>query len=316
MPADEPRRQEPGLSPGVMAWVTSELGDCQVLGAYRAHSARTGVWRLRRGTDSVFLKLHKEKPKWHHEVWAYRQWAAAHGAHVPRLLAVYEAEDAQGIIISALEGTPLKDVTLDRPRTLNAYEVAGRIARRVHESQTGSWFGLTDCRGQPLQFAYHDAVSYMKADLDHWANLDKLETLGCLLPDEKALARWAHDHVEVYRDEAAIPINNDYSPKNWLVGDQGEFVGIIDLECMQWGLRVDSFAELWLKYFPGHPDLEDAFFAGYGSAPRQEKPDQAAGVQIKIGLANVIWGTEAGQPQAVERGRRLLRRVLSTSHLI
>jgi len=46
----------------------------------------------------------------------------------------------------------------------------------------------------------------------------------------------------VYLGEAAVPVNNGYSPKNWLVSDGGEFSGVIGLECMQWGLRVGASA--------------------------------------------------------------------------
>jgi len=310
MTAGEPDAAETVLPSEVLAWAKGALGRCRVEESYREHSPRTGVWRLECHEGHVFLKLHKEKRKWHAEAFAYRQWACEHGAQVPRLLAVYEGDGVQGLLVTALDGRPLKETALDRRRTRDVYQAAGRLARRVHDSQTNAWFGLTDCHGEPFQTAHEDAVGYMTADLQHWANPGKLSQLACLSPDEEALLHWAHENLGVYRGEAAVPINNDYSPKNWLVNDRGEFSGVVDLECMQWGLRVDSFAELWLKYFPDELELEDAFFAGYGWDPRREAPLQVRNVKIKMGVANIVWGTESQVPLAVERGRRLLRDVL------
>lgn len=316
MTANEPEETGGGVPPRVLVWATDKLGECHVEESYRSHSPRTGVWRLRCGERSVFLKLHNEKRKWHAGVWAYRQWAAAYGTKVPTLLGVYEGDETQGLLVTAIDGRPLKEVPVDRTRTLYVYAAAGRLARRVHNSQSNTWFGPTDCRGEPLHAAYTDAVSYMTADLCRWAEPAKVSRLRCLTPEEGTSLQWAYQNLDVYRGEVAVPINNDYSPKNWLVNDRGEFTGVIDLECMQWGLQVDSFAELWLKYFPDGPDLEDAFFTGYGWDPRREAPLQVRNVKIKMGLANVVWGIESHTPLAVDRGRRLLRDVLADEHSV
>ena len=39
----------------------------------------------------LLLKIHKEKRKWHPEVYAYRNWASAYEPYVPQLIAVYDA---------------------------------------------------------------------------------------------------------------------------------------------------------------------------------------------------------------------------------
>lgn len=175
------------VPPVVLNWAESVLGRCQLEESHRQNSLRTGVWRMQCRQGQVFLKLHKDKRKWHTEVFAYTNWAAAHGAQAPSLVAVYESDATQGLIVTALDGRPLKESALGHRRALDVYGAAGRLARRVHDSQTNTWFGLVDCRGEPLQAAHEDAVCYMASDLRHWAVPDRVSRLGCLTADEAAL---------------------------------------------------------------------------------------------------------------------------------
>ncbi len=305
-----------GIPPGLAKWLKSRVGQYQVVSNYRRHSERTGVWRVRTGVGMRFLKIHKEKRKWHPEVYAYENWASAYEPHVPQLIAAYEDLDTQGILLSEIEGIPLRDVDLPEEQVLSVYETAGRLARNLHSLEVGSFFGLPHCDGSPQGEEYTDAVAYMTHDLERWANLAKADKFNCLRADEMELARWAHENVDVYSGEPAIPINNDYTPGNWLVSGKGEFAGVIDLECMQWGVRVDSFAMLWHRYFPGSPEAEKAFFRGYGMNLKKEKPDQVRNVLTKIGVAEIIWGSEHAAPGLVERGRATLRGLMSCGEML
>ena len=296
----------------VAGWIRAIVGEYKLAGNYRRHNERTGVWGIQAAGGMRFLKIHKEKRKWHPEVYAYENWASGYEPYLPKLIAVYEGIVAQGILVSSIEGTPLGEVDLPKKQVFKAYETAGRLARQVNSLAPGSFFGLPRRNGEPQTDAPADPVEYMKLDLHKWANLDKAVKLGGITAEELKLLRWAHDSITAFTGEPAIPINNDYTPGNWLVNARGEFAGVIDLECMQWGLEVDSFAMLWHKYFPGHPEAEKAFFAGYGIDVPKEKPVQARVIQVKIAMANITWGIEHNEPNRVILGRENLRRLTAS----
>jgi hypothetical protein len=118
-----------------------------------------------------------------------------------------------------------------------------------------------------------------------------------------------HGRLGIYESELSFPINQDYSPGNWLVDEQGKLVGVIDFECMAWGVRVDSFALLWERYFPENPPFEEAFWDGYGVDLVKELPLQVFNVCIKVGIADISLGTEFKNERSILSGRQLLRRV-------
>ena len=288
-------------------WLKSSLGYYEILSSHRVHDARTGVWRLTADSGRYFVKIHKEKRKWHPEIYAYKKWVSGYSPYAPKLIDTFEGDNSQGILLCDLEGVPLREVMLPEEKILRVYAKAGELTKQLHSLTVGSWFGVPDCEGQPLRGSEVSAIDYMRMDFYKWCG--KALTDNYLEKDETKLAVWALTNFDVYKDEPAIPINNDYTPGNWLVDSNGEFAGVIDFECMQWGLQADSFAILWLRYFVGRPMLEDAFFAGYGSNLADDKPKQVRHVCIKIGIANIVWGIEHSNKGNIKQGRALLKRI-------
>ncbi|MGD0006536.1 MAG: aminoglycoside phosphotransferase family protein [Anaerolineaceae bacterium] len=291
----------------VASQITSIIGPFQVICNYRAQGSRTGVWKVAASTQSFILKLYHEKRKWHPEVYAYTHWTKAYAPYAPELVGVIENEEIHGILTTVIPGFPLREMQFPDNKIAEVFFQAGQLARSLHSCQPGEWFGIPDYQGFPLHDSTHDPVSTMKADFEKWYT--KAINLQCLEKTEIALGEWALENMNVYAGELPLPINQDYSPGNWLVNEQGKLVGVVDFECMAWGVRVDSFALLWDRYFPENPRFEEAFWNGYGIDLGEILPLQVFNVCIKIGIADISLGTEFKNELSILSGRQLIRRV-------
>lgn len=291
----------------VAAQVASITGPFQVTCNYRVQGARTSVWKIATKTQSYILKLHHKKRKWHPEVYTYTHWASTYAPFAPALVSVIENDETQGILTTEISGVPLREAQVSDEKKAEVYYQAGRLAGELHRYPPGEWFGIPDSQGSPLQERFDDPVAAMKADFEKWWT--QAMHLQCLDKTEIALAEWALDHMQVYAGERPLPINQDYTPGNWLVDEQGRLAGVIDFECMLWGVRVNSFALLWDRYFPQNPLFETAFWEGYGVDLVQACPAQVFIVCTQIGIADISVGTEFKNEHAVLSGRQLLRRV-------
>ena len=298
----------PILSP----WLERHIGPCQIVESHRVHSERTGVWRIRARFGDYFLKLYTERRKWHPEVYAYRHWAPACRPYVPELVAVLDEPDHCGILTTALNGAPLREANPAPEKWLDCYAAAGALLRRLHDVQ-GDWFGVPDCAGEPAGFHASDPVDYMRSDFH--AFYDEAMALDCLTERERGLADWALQHFDLFAGETPVASHRDFTPGNWLVDAGGRFAGLIDLECMQWSVAVDSLPMLIERYFPDMPGSAEAFFGGYGPALTDLQRLQVRHVCIKVGIADIAWGTRRVLERNIRLGRDLLSRIEAGEHL-
>ncbi|AIQ51924.1 phosphotransferase [Paenibacillus sp. FSL R7-0331] len=287
--------------------VESTLGAFEVISDLRPGSARTGVWKLRaaEGQKMYYLKTFSRKERWHPEVYAYKQWVNGLQPYVPELIAVYEGVGWQAILITAIEGTIMREAGL-QPQALHAaYYKAGQLTRLIHESQSGEWFGRPDQNGQPIELFHHtDPVIYIRQSLSDLGT--KCKEAALLQTAEAEGLIWALENADVFAGARPVPVSWDSTPGNWLVGAEGEFAGMIDFENMLWGVDVDSFAALFEKYFINDEVSMKAFFAGYGAEILQEKQIQLRISCIKLALGDIYWGTRQNVPGVAAKGRRLL----------
>jgi Ser/Thr protein kinase RdoA (MazF antagonist) len=290
---------------GLMESLADSIGSFRVLASYRDGSVRTQVWKVGAASGDYYLKLHAEKRKWHPEVFAYRHWVQANAPYVPELVAVFEEEDYQGILITALKGRPLREIDLPSEQACAVYRQVGQLARQMHDQAPGTWLGVPRADGAPLADAWGDPAAYMAAEFSCWCG--KVVQPGGGLDDrELALAQWALDHLDVFGGERPVPIDRDCMPKNWLVDGNGLLSGLIDFECMRWGLRIEAFFILWSKYFRQTPGSESAFFTGYGRDLVKERPDQFRIFKIYMGLCSIEYGRQVADEDMVRRGHRML----------
>jgi aminoglycoside phosphotransferase (APT) family kinase protein len=219
---------------------------------------------------------------------------------------VTREEDAPGLLLTVLPGIPLRESALPAEQALRAYRAAGRLARRLHDLDRGDWFGVPDAAGNPLAGAERDPVAFMAGLVSRW--FDKARSQRSLTEREQRLGTWAVQHAQAFAGEPPVPINNDYTPGNWLVSDSGDLTGVIDFENMGWWLPMDSFGRLLLREFRSVPRAREAFFGGYGRDAVAEQPVQARVVVIRWAIFYIAYGTERGNDGYVRLGRETLHR--------
>lgn len=291
------------------------VGDYEVLRDYRTYSHRTQVWQLESRAGIFVLKLHHNKLRWRSEVFAYQKWRQAYTPYVPDLVGVLENDAVQGILITALPGIPLREANLRQDSLVEAYKQAGKLCRRLHSFETGIQFGILGehgtrvaMSGEPLTGALlTDPVSFVKHRL--MGLFATAQGLHALRPSEIEIIRIALGEVDSFAGETPVPVNSDYTPGNWLVDQDGRLTGVIDLESMGWGVRMDSIGRLLVRYFPDHAEAERAFHQGNGSNLPLENPLQARIIAVGFALSYLSFGVLADSQVTIERGRNVFRRL-------
>ncbi|GIO83242.1 hypothetical protein J25TS5_01740 [Paenibacillus faecis] len=134
-------------------FVQSIIGPFQIITNCRPKSSRTGVWKLSSNIDHkyYYLKTYSRKQRWHPEVYAYQNWVGHLKPYVPEMIKAFEGDGWQGILITSVEGTIMRDTRLDPAAVEDAYCKAGEITRILHDSQIGEWFGRPDQNGTPIE---------------------------------------------------------------------------------------------------------------------------------------------------------------------
>ncbi|WP_405112369.1 aminoglycoside phosphotransferase family protein [Paenibacillus sp. FSL K6-1217] len=290
--------------------VQSDIGPFQVLANYRLNSERTGVWKLQSAQDSrcYYIKTYSRKQRWHPEVYAYRHWVGHLKPYVPELIAAYEGEGWQAILITAIDGSIMRETALSACAAEAAFYTAGELIKILHLSQTGPWFGRPDQYGNPIELNHNaDPVQYVADAIRDVASQCAKE--GLLQVVELQLTEWALQNAHVFRHSRPVPISWDSTPGNWLVDDKGIVTGMIDFENMLWGLDVDNFSILFARYFIDNPSARNAYFAGYGPEVLKDKAAEIQICCIKMALGDIYWGTHHHQPEVVRSGRELMKRI-------
>ncbi|MFP4977318.1 aminoglycoside phosphotransferase family protein [Paenibacillus sp. CN-4] len=294
--------------------VHSVIGPFHVTANFRPAGARTGVWRLQAAKASYYVKTFSRRERWVPEVYAYRHWMPQLKPYVPELAAVFEEEGWQAILITALDGTIMRDTVLTPGEEQAAYRKAGELTRTLHRLKPGRWFGQISEDSQPPSEPEQDAVQYISRSIREMKT--KCEEQQLLSPREMELAEWALQNVEGFAGARPVPVSWDSTPGNWLVDANGRLCGMIDFENMLWGIDVDQFSILFERYFMDNPATRDAFFDGYGPEVLTGKAGQIKICCIKLAIADIYWGTQNGWDRVRNYGRRLLKRIAEDDGLV
>lgn len=167
----------------LVSLIKASIGEFTIIRNFRRISLRTGVWKIQSRPDgrNYFVKTYSRKHRWHPEVYAYRNWVGHLQPYVPELIAIYEGDNWQGILITSIEGTIMRDANLDQRALYDAYCKAGQLTRSIHDASAGEWFGRPDKDGNPIELFHHnDSVVYIHQSItDNFhscAQLDLLES--------------------------------------------------------------------------------------------------------------------------------------------
>ena len=103
-----------------------------------------------------------------------------------------------------------------------------------------------------------------------------------------------------------VPCHGDFQPRNWLT-NSGE-VALIDYGRAAWRIRQTDLVRLSAQQFRGHPELEDAFYSGYGSDPRGDELWGLAYLEEAVGTA--VYAHRIGAEDFEAQGHQMIATAL------
>jgi 8-oxo-dGTP diphosphatase len=270
-------------------WCISVLGPVAVMSDHsKTHGDHeSSICRLQAPKGSCYLKVHQTQSHWNNEVHAYEHWAHAFGDFAPKLLAVRDAAPL-ALIISELPGQIVEDLPLPVSQERAIWRTAGAALVALHDLEVGECFGTCLRDGTCAEEWPKNARKYVSMRFNRLIE-DTLRA-GYINEDELATAQAAFDLIPAFEGEHPIPCHRDYCAANWLISQQGSWVGIIDFEFAHWDVRVADFSRdpqwSWIR----RPDLVEAFFEGYGRSLTPTEEQQLLVAHTEYALGAILWG--------------------------
>jgi hypothetical protein len=274
--------------PGLDEWLKNVVGSYRVLDTVQDH-ARSTVYKIESGEQTLVLKCLKTADRWHREVYAYRNWASSLSAYVPKLLSA--SADYQCVLLTCLNGVPMKHKQFEHVLIVEAYRAAGLLARKFRGAGEGRCFGDVDATGHPFGNVFTHPVQFFMATFGPACH----RVLNEIAPDSDTcrILRWAERNVDAFADQKAVPVNPDFDTGNWLANERDGFVGIIDFEYARWGLEYETFIPIWTREYARMCDeAEETFFSAYGYASDHNASRRKSLGLIKEALLGVVWSLE------------------------
>lgn len=270
-------------------WCRSILGPVETLTDHsKIHGGHeSATCRLRFPGGFCYLKVHQSEEHWQNEVHAYERWAGAFGSSAPRLLAVRD-QAPLALVISELPGQILEHVRLPLPQEQAAWRAAGAALAGLHALGPGSFWGRCHRDGTSAEASPTDAREYVSQRLK--SQVEQAVQAGLITDAELAVLEAAYALVPAFAGERPVPCHRDYCAANWLVNQQGIWVGVIDFEFACWEVRVADFSRdpdwAWIR----RPDLLSAFFEGYGRSLTPPEEQQLLVAHAEYALSAILWG--------------------------
>jgi len=126
---------------------------------------------------------------------------------------------------------------------------------------------------------------------------------------EEAAAEKARCILAAYRPApvAAVPTHGDWQPRNWLMS--GTELRIIDFGRFEFRPSISDFCRLAAQQWRLGTELEDAFFEGYGSDPRESRLWNIT--MLREAVSTAAWAFQIGDHEFEEQGHRMLVEALA-----
>ena len=288
----------------VHRWCEGIVGPCTVIQEGSRSHRRSSVMRLRTADGQCcYAKIHREDAFWQREVHAYQQWTQALGDRAPRLLGVYD-NSPKALLISQLPGRAMEDCLLSETQQRTVWRAAGQSLARLHALPPGEFFGtcLHDggCPGPPCR----DAVTYVSAELEWWAQA--AAAVGHLDDAAHTAITVAREATPLFAGERPVACHRDYGPANWQVTEDGGWVGVLDFEMAHWDVRMADFARYPDWQWMHRTELLDAMWEGYGAQPTPGQERQLFCLRVIYALSAIGWGHAHSHFGFAEEGRRAL----------
>lgn len=274
-----------GLSTAQAAFVAQVLPGASMVADESWGLLDTRVLHVRNGAGEHTVKASgPENTHFPRELTAHRQWTGAllRGDDTGRLVAA----DAESRVL-VLERVP-GHLALGTPDETAAtvHRQAGTILRRLHD-----------------QAARTDAEYLTAETAKALRSLDAPHRIDPQLEDRaRTLLRSSTPHAATL-----VPTHGDWHPRNWIVQDGR--LRAIDFGRFGFRPAAADLTRLAVLHWEDSPELEHAFFAGYGSDPRDT--DDWRWLQLREAVGTAVWAFTVHDERFERQGHRMLENALA-----
>jgi aminoglycoside phosphotransferase (APT) family kinase protein len=298
-----------------VAWAAEVLGPVEIIeDATRGHpdtGSRLRRFRASSSAEDFVVKSYERRGDWAHEVHAYEEWTPKLGKHAPRMLAA--RDDAPlAILTTWLPGRDAEAASLSAEQERDMWRAAGHALAMLHALPPADFFGPCDRDGTPITgVPTQDAPSYVTGEFEDW--IERGERARCINADERAYVRSIGDLVSAFAGERPTPCHRDWYPGNWIVNDEGGWVGAVDWEFAYPDVRAADVSRYPSWELVHRPDLIEALDEGYSAILTPVDPTQRHVARTLYALTAIVWGRETGYAGFEREGHEALSH-LSTQH--
>ena len=115
--------------------------------------------------------------------------------------------------------------------------------------------------------------------------------------------------LSAYRPEpvTVVATHGDWQPRNWLMN--GTELKVIDFGRFAFRPAISDFCRLAVQQWRSRPELEAAFFEGYGTDPRESTRWHIT--ILREAVSTAAWAFQVGDPEFEEQGHRMLSDALA-----
>lgn len=126
---------------------------------------------------------------------------------------------------------------------------------------------------------------------------------------ENSVAEHVRRIIAAYQPEPVdvVPTHGDWQPRNWLIN--GTQLRIIDFGRFEFRPAVSDFCRLAAQQWRSRPELEAAFFEGYGSDPRDSLLWNIT--LLREAVSTAAWAFQVGDHQFEQQGHRMIDEALA-----
>jgi Ser/Thr protein kinase RdoA (MazF antagonist) len=104
------------------------------------------------------------------------------------------------------------------------------------------------------------------------------------------------------------PCHLDFQPRNWLVSQSGD-VSLVDFEHSRIDLTARDFVRLRFRVWAARPDLQDAFFDGYGRPLTEDEDELVWHLGALDALTALARGCQTGNQELTASGLATLHQL-------
>lgn len=226
---------------------------------------------------------HLEREVRAHRLWL-RPWTS--GGRAPELMCA--DPNAQILVTRYLPGRLV--LGSDAAHDPDIYRQAGELLGQLHR--------------QPLAQVVDDAYE----ERENAKSLAWLDQPHRIAPDVEQRLRAELESWPI-GPAALVPTHGDWQPRNWLV--EGGSVSVIDFGRADLRPPSTDLVRLAAREFRDAPDLETAFFGGYGDDPRE--PRAWHRMQVREAIGTAAWAFRVGDQLFEAQGHRMIAEALEVA---